>query len=438
MNRAARKNSNGPNGTRAETATSETSTRLFSRRGLVGMIAGTAALGVTGYAVATQLTAASSSNTASNTASNAPGGPTSEQSSTVTGVVAFDGQHQAGIATPAQGHMVLSSYDVNVEATKAEVAAVMKAWTAAARAMTSGKPFEGDPAISNGSGPANLTVTVGVGASLVQRFGAIRPRALADVPAFAGDDIDPARSAGDIVVQLCADDPLVLAQADRVLARLAEGTFTSRWHERGFGSTGARRDGKTGRNLMGQLDGTNNVTTSQLATAGPIWVNDTEPAWMAGGSYLVFRRIRMLLNEWDHTNNEQQERSIGRTKVTGAPLGSEKESDFVDLEARTPSGELTIPEDSHVRLAKPQSSGENMMRRGYSYQGGVLADGTVDQGLLFLAYQKDPTTSFIPVQQRLAKQDALSKFLVTTGSAVFAILPGTVTPSGWLGSTLFS
>ena len=159
---------------------------------------------------------------------------------------------------------------------------------------------------------------------------------------------------------------------------------------------------------------------------------------MTGGSYLVFRRIRMLLDDWDHTKTEQQERTIGRTKVTGAPLGGELESDFVDLEARSPNGELTIPADSHVRLATPQSAGENMMRRGYSYQAGVLADGAVDQGLLFLAYQKDPTTSFIPVQQRLAEKDALSKFLMTTSSAVFAILPGTITPSDWLGSALLS
>ncbi|WP_022885850.1 Dyp-type peroxidase [Glaciibacter superstes] len=413
----------------------------ISRRGMFGLFTATAALGVAGFAVASQVTGATSdpSSAGSRAGSGDLGaGNTAETDIAGSGIVEFDGLHQAGIATPAQSNIVLTSYDANQNASRSDLAATMKAWTVAARAMTSGGSAKGDPGISTGSRPANLTVTIGVGASLVQRLGAGRPAALADMPAFAGDQIDPARSDGDIVVQLCADDPLILAHAERVLTRLASDTLTLRWQEQGFGSTGARRDGRTGRNLMGQLDGTNNVTTSQLATSGPIWVDEAEPAWMTGGSYLVVRRIRMLLNTWEHESTTRQEHVIGRTKATGAPLGGKLESDFVDLEARNPDGSPTIPVDSHVRLSKPQSTGESMMRRGYSHRGAVLPDGTVDQGLLFLAYQKDPTTSFIPVQQRLSAHDALSAFTVTTGSAVFAILPGTSSHSDWLGSTLLA
>lgn len=418
--------------------------RGISRRSLMGIFGATGAtatLGVAGYAAATQLAGpapALEPQPLQSQPQSPPSKPMGTGQPAESDVVGFEGIHQAGIATPAQSNVLMTAYDLGGGTGKAEISAVMKAWTRAARDLTGGSSVEGGPNIGTGSGAASLTVTVGVGASLLETIGTHRPRPLVDLPAFAGDRIDPARSGGDVVVQLCADDPLVLAQANRVLTRLAAGTLTVRWQEQGFGSTGARRDGRTGRNLMGQLDGTNNVTTSQLAKAGPIWAGADEPAWMHGGSYLVVRRIRMLTDQWDRTNTAQQEHVIGRTKVTGAPLGSKLETDFVDLKAHNPDGSLTIPKNSHVRLATPQSEGENMMRRGYSYRGGVLPDGSIDEGLLFLSYQKDPTTSFIPVQQRLAAHDALGAFTETTASALFAILPGVRTQSDWLGSELFS
>lgn len=396
-----------------------------SRRQLFGVAGIGAALGVTGFALGTAAGR-----------STPPPAPVPSPEAGATHV-AFDGIHQAGIATPAQSHAVLTAYDLVAGAGRAEMAGVMQEWTTTARLLTAGAAVPSDPTISTGD-PASLTITVGFSRSLIERMGAVAPDALADLPAFAGDDLDAALSGGDVVVQLCADDPLVLAQADRVLTTLAGAHLRPRWQQAGFGSTGARRDGRTGRNLMGQLDGTNNVTTSQQAESGPVWVDATDPAWLSGGSYLVVRRIRMLLDDWERTALPRQEAVIGRTKNTGAPLGSAQETDFVDLKARRADGSLTIPADSHVRHAAPRDTSENMMRRGYSYRGQVRGDGSVDQGLLFLSYQKDPTTSFVPVQRRLAERDALSAFTVTTGSALFAILPGTRDESDWLGSALLS
>nr|ACL11851.1 hypothetical protein [Arthrobacter globiformis] len=401
-----------------------------SRRSLFGLVGAGAVVGITGFASGAtvgRLTAP-----AAPAADGAPSPVADARDS-----VPFDGIHQAGIATPAQANLVLTAYDLGPGAGRAELAAVLREWTKAARALTAGAPVAADPQISVGD-PAALTVTVGVGRALVVRLGVTVPSAFVDLPPFAGDALDPALSDGDVVVQLCADDPLVLAQADRVLTRLAAPHLTPRWQQHGFGSTGARRDGTTGRNLMGQLDGTNNVTTSQSAQDGPVWVNEPAPAWLAGGSYLVVRRIRMLLRDWDALDTSRQARVIGRTKDTGAPLGSRDEAAFVDLEARGADGSLVIPADAHVRHAAPRSAAENMMRRGYSYRGQLASDGEVDQGLLFLSYQNDPTTSFIPVQSRLAAEDALSAFTVTTASAVFAILPGTGDESGWLGAQLLS
>lgn len=369
------------------------------------------------------------------TASAAPTEPT-DTANELPDTIEFDGIHQAGIATPAQGHLLLTAYDLKTGRGRTALASVLRQWTTAARALTRGEPVDADPSITYGTSPAALTVTVGVGTALLDRLQMPRPPLLADLPSFRGDRLQAELSDGDVIVQLCADDPLVLSQADRTLHRLAAPAMKVRWQQQGFGGTGARRDGRTGRNLMGQLDGTNNATTSQRSTSGPVWADTNAPAWLAGGTTLVVRRIEMMLDTWERMDTAHQERVIGRRKDSGAPLHAAQESDYVDLDAKAPDGSPAIPADSHIRLAAPRTPQEAMMRRGYSYRGGLQGDGTTDQGLLFLSYQKDPSTSFVPVQQRLAENDALEKFTLTTGSALFAVLPGTGGPSGWLGSTL--
>jgi dye decolorizing peroxidase len=70
-----------------------------------------------------------------------------------------------------------------------------------------------------------------------------------------------------------------------------------------------------------------------------------------------------------------------------------------------------------------------MLRRGFSY---VDSDGA---GLLFLAWQADPRTAFIPVQQRLASADALTRFIRHETSALFA-MPGGVDDASYFGQSL--
>jgi dye decolorizing peroxidase len=351
--------------------------------------------------------------------------------------VEFHGIHQAGIATPAPGHLLLTAYDVPATASKATIAKLFRAWTAAARAITQGTKVPADPTIAVDGQPAALTVTIGIGRELLGRLGLEVPAALADLPQFAGDVIEERFSGGDLVVQLCGDDPMVLAGADRVLRRSAGAVVRPRWQQAGFQGMAARRDGHSTRNLMGQVDGTNNVSTSDKARGGPVWVDAAEPAWMTGGSYLVVRRIRMLLDSWETLAVPAQERVIGRHKLSGAPLGSQEEADPVDLDAKGTDGSPLIPVNSHVRLSTP-AKGEEMLRRGFSYRAGVLPDGSSDEGLLFLAYVKDPRTSFVPVQKRLAAHDALNEFTRTTGSALFAMLPGVQNINDWYGKSLLT
>ena len=140
---------------------------------------------------------------------------------------------------------------------------------------------------------------------------------------------------------------------------------------------------------------------------------------MLGGSFLVVRRILVALEEWRALPVAEQERVIGRHRDTGAPLGGDHE--FERLPAELPAG-------AHAALASPRANGgAAMLRRGYAF----------DAGLFFMAYQRDPRRQFVPVQRRLAEQDALAPYTTHVGSAVFAVPPG-ARPGGFLGEELFT
>ena len=370
-------------------------------------------------------------------------------------VVPFHGRHQAGILTPAQDRMLTAAFDVN-RVQRDELIGLLREWTDAARRLTrdgivgtdntdQDAPPE-DTGEADGLPPSRLTVTFGFGGSLfevdgVDRFGiaAQRPAALADLPVFAGDVIDPARSDGDLVVQACADDPVVCFHAIRNLARIGRGTVALRWSQSGFGRTSSTSTAQaTPRNLMGFKDGTNNLKVEEPEhVATHVWVGaDDEPAWMRDGSYMVTRRIRMLLEVWDRSSLADQELSIGRVKGSGAPLGGAREGDPVDLEARA-AGAPVIPVDAHIRLSAPsENGGAILLRRGYSFTDGIdPVTNQLDAGLFFVAFQRDPRTHFVAVQRRLAT-DALNEYIRHTASGLYAVPPG-VGPGGWIGETLF-
>jgi deferrochelatase/peroxidase EfeB len=159
---------------------------------------------------------------------------------------------------------------------------------------------------------------------------------------------------------------------------------------------------------------------------------------MAGGTYAVTRRIRMLLERWDASAVAEQERAIGRAKLSGAPLGRSAEFDTVPLTARGPDGHLVIPADAHIRVAAPTTNaGVRLLRRGYSFADGVDPEtGRLDAGLFFVCFQRDPRTQFVAVQRRLSASDALNGFIVHVSSGIFAIPPG-IAPGGYVGETLF-
>jgi deferrochelatase/peroxidase EfeB len=368
--------------------------------------------------------------------------------------VPFEGPHQAGIVTPVQDRLLFASFDVITD-DRDDLVQMLEDWTAAARKMTAGRMIgtdnhnadapPDDTGEAVGLGPAALTLTFGFGASLFDRAGdpfgiaSRKPAALAPMPVFARDEIRPEISEGDIAIQSCANDPTVAFHAIRDLARIGRGVVSLRWSQQGFGRTSVTDDKQTTpRNLMGFKDGTNNIVVEDSgALDDHVWVGaKDDPAWMRGGSYLVTRRIRMMLEIWDRSTLADQELTIGRDKYEGAPLGGAKEHDAVNLAAKK-DGKPVIPVDAHIRLAAPeQNKGIRLLRRGFSFTDGIdPVTNQLDAGLFFIAYQRDPRTGFIPVQQNLAT-DALNEYIRHDSTGTFACPPG-VGASGFIGETLF-
>ncbi|MEV6671164.1 iron uptake transporter deferrochelatase/peroxidase subunit [Streptomyces sp. NPDC051162] len=354
--------------------------------------------------------------------------------------VPFHGKHQAGIADPAQACGHLLAFDLAPGADRKAAAALLRRWSATAADLTAGNPPKGDDTgVALDAGPSSLTVTFGFGGTFFDRTGlaAKRPAALEPLPSFTADAVDAKRSDGDLWVQIGADDPLVAFHALRLIQKQAADTARTRWQMNGFNRTpGATAKPMTGRNLMGQIDGTNNPKPSDSDFDTRIFVPDDSGDWMAGGSYAVVRRIRMLLDSWDHLSLERQEKVIGRRKSDGAPLSGGTETTPVDLNKIGADGSLAIAGDAHVRVAAPESNrGAAMLRRAFSYHDGFLDDGAPDAGLLFVAWQADPRKGFVPVQRKLDRGDGLSRFLRHESSALFAV-PGGCAEGEYVGQRL--
>jgi len=373
--------------------------------------------------------------------------------------VPFRGPRQAGIITPAQDRMHLCAFDVTTD-TRADVVAMLQEWTLMAERMTAGRETSPDGAVginpyapptdtgeALGLPASQLTLTIGFGPRFFlkdgkDRFGIAdqKPEPLADLPKFPNEKLDPARCGGDIVVQACANDPQVAVHAIRNLARVGFGTVAVRYSQLGFGRTSSTTgEQSTPRNMFGFKDGTNNLKAENTAALDEhLWVAGGDgPQWLTGGTYLVARRIRMLIEPWDRTSLLEQERVIGRHKGSGAPIGAAGEFDELDFQAARSNGTPLIDADAHVRLASKENlGGIEILRRGYNFTDGSDGFGHLDAGLFFIAFVRNPVTHFIPMQAQLSRNDLLNEYITHTGSAVFACPPG-LDDGGYWGSTLF-
>lgn len=348
------------------------------------------------------------------------------------------GDHQAGITTPVPAATSVVAFDLRAGSTAEDLRRLLRLWSADIEALMAGRPLLADPMPDMAQSGVSLSVTVGLGLGVFELQGLRdkRPAALADLPAFRHDALLPQWSGGDLVVVIGADDATTVGYAQRVLTRDAATFATPRWVQDGhWRGTDASGRPITGRNLFGQVDGTGNVVAKAHEA---IW-SPHAPEWFAGGTTLVVRRIEMNLTTWDQLVRERQEKVIGRTLATGAPLGGDRELQDLDLDAKDATGRPLIALDAHARLSHPsQNGGRTMLRRAvnYTHVENGASGARSSAGLLFMSFQSSIPEVFTPIQTNLDERDALNEWTTAIGSAVFAI-PGGFGPGRMIAEKLF-
>lgn len=351
----------------------------------------------------------------------------------------WSGKHQGGIEAPAQAHANFIAFDIKPGTTKDDMLRWMVLLTDDITRMCAGKPALADPEPDLMLGAANLTITVGFGPELFKKLGleGQMPNGFKAIPNFKIDHLQPEFSDGDVLTHAGSDDLQILSHVTRTLLRDSASFGSVRWVQNGFtNAVGSTQPGTTQRNLMGQVDGTDNPEFGSENFAKQVWIEDG-PNWAVGGTTLLIRRIAMNLATWDKLGRDQKEEVIGRHLDTGAPLGKKHERDAIDLEATNEAGLPMIAPFAHIRRAASQNLDERFFRRPFNYQAINPATNEIEAGLLWTAYARDLHVQYVPVQQRLAEFDLLNKWTTPIGSALFA-LPRGFKPGEILAEELFS
>jgi deferrochelatase/peroxidase EfeB len=371
--------------------------------------------------------------------------------------VPFLGPHQAGIVTPRPANGMIASFNVVADGPD-DLEDLLRRLTERIAFLTTGGPVpELDPKLPPADSgllgpvvmPDALTVTVSLGASLFDDrpwLAPLKPLRLSRMTRFANDALDASICHGDLTLQICANTQDTTIHALRDVVKTLPDRLILRWKQEGNVPVIAPGpDGLTqsARNLLGFRDGSANPDAADEALMQDlVWVGARrgEPGWAQGGSYQAVRIIRNFVERWDRTPLGEQERIMGRTRVTGAPLDARHATEFDGPDfARDPDGALT-PLDSHIRLANPRTpeTEENLiLRRPFNYSNGVTKSGQLDQGLLFICYQADLEKGFVAVQRRL-DGEPLEEYVKPTGGGFFFTLPGVRDASDYLGSTLIA
>lgn len=365
--------------------------------------------------------------------------------------VPYFGKHQSGISNDAPASAITCSFNL-ITTGKESLRSVLQILSAEIEMLTQGneihendRKYPPKDNLVNGQLPDvdELTITIGLGSTIFDdRFGlkSKKPIELIEMPNFPNDRLDQKKVHGDMMIQICAQHAETCLRALRIIMRKTRDSLVLKWLEEGFVQPNTEKPGKTStRNLLGFKDGTANLNTKDNKKMDEIvWVdeNTKEPSWAMGGSYMVVRTIRNFVEHWDRTSLDEQENIFGREKTHGAPLGSKNEDDEPVFHKNPHEGQIL--NDAHIRLANPrteETKKNHILRRGFNYSRGFDDAGHLDQGLLFICFQKSLNDGFLTIQNRL-NGEPLEEYIQPVGGGFFFALPG-IKEGEFLGQKLF-
>jgi putative iron-dependent peroxidase len=208
-----------------------------------------------------------------------------------------------------------------------------------------------------------LTCVVGIGSGLWGRlFGAPRPAGLHPFVELAGARHTAVATPGDLLFHIRAHRlDMCFELAQRLSTRLARyAQVVDEVH--GFRSFDER-------DLLGFVDGTENPDGGAALAAVAIGAEDPE---FAGGSYVVVQKYLHNLDGWDALAVEEQERAVGRTKLSDIELPDDVK-----------------PANSHVALNTIiDDDGEQQQIMRFNMPFGRVGAG--EFGTYFIGYARSP------------------------------------------------
>lgn len=403
---------------------------------------------------------------------------------------------QAGITNRPPQHLLLASYDFADRSATGAAAALAGLANVVERELRSdldprtapgdkGKPSAetGELGFDERYDRGHLTITMGLAASALDALAVPtdeRPADLRPIPWDMIGDRPSNAASGDLILQICSDDPYV---CEHVVRRTEEelGTALSVvWTQTGtqrYSTRPGRTSRQEGRALIGFLDGTSNLNPRRssddaelvfvnpdpaivqsypanpptqpgatgpygnLPSGGPIFPADLapvptrEPEWTRNGTYMTVRVSTFDTTPWDDQSEDAQEHVVGRFKWSGASLDLADERGQTDAEPAFEANQADdrVPLNSHVRKANPRRSAEDgsrrIFRRGYPIIG-PAAHG-LTRGLAFIAFARTTSTQFEFIVRAWLRNNDFPHPGAGVDQLLFGLLPETVLCGGY-------
>jgi putative iron-dependent peroxidase len=208
-----------------------------------------------------------------------------------------------------------------------------------------------------------LSCVAGIGSAAWGRvFGGPRPAGLRPFRELTGAVHHAVSTPGDLLFHIRAQRmDLTFAMASQIMERL-RGAVSVHDETTGFRYYDVR-------DLLGFVDGTENPVGQVAAEA--VLIGDEDPGFGCG-SYVIVQKYLHDLESWNALPVEQQERVIGRTKLSNIELDDE-----------------AMPDDSHVTLTTitdPDGTERKILRDNMPFG----SAGRQEFGTYFIGYARTP------------------------------------------------